>query len=178
MDENRISRLLDEMAKQTSGPVRPGLAHEIKRHIPAGLTTHHRGMHTISIMIDLRVSRLAAAGIVIISMILLAAVLGRVNSTGGGLYQESKLLAEYLVKGDETGSLSTGNSLRRYLLEKGREVVYYGNNIDPEDSNSILLHWKVSKDTYKVVFSNLQERQVSAAELIELQAKMLQKQTK
>jgi len=174
MDGERMLKLLNKLPERMSEPVRAGLAEEIKGHIPAHLGHHRRGIHTISIVVDLRVGKLTAAAIVIIAMVLLAAVLGG-GSAQNGLLEDSKLLARFLFKGQQVNPIEAGKFLRDHLADKGKEVVFYGTNIDPKDSNSIMMHWKVSEDRYKVVFSDLREKEVSAEELVRLQARMLQR---
>jgi len=64
------------------------------------------------------------------------------------------------------------------LVQEGKEVVYYGDSVDARDSNAVLMQWKVSDGKYKVVFRDFRIREVSAEELIRLQAQMLQKRIK
>jgi len=174
MEEQRIEKLLNKLADRTAEPVNPALAEEIKGHIPLSLAPVHKGMHTVSIIVDLRVSKLAAAGIVVISMILLAALLGGENWTGGSILREGKLLAEYLFRDGQVRDESAGRLLVDYLTERGQDVTFYGNSLSQKDSNSILLHWRLSNGNYMVVFTDFREKQVTASELVELQARMLQ----
>jgi len=64
------------------------------------------------------------------------------------------------------------------LLHKGKDVVYYGDSIDPDNSDALLLRWKLSEGKYKVIFGDLSAKTVTAEELIELQAQMLRKNTR
>ncbi|MHC4618030.1 MAG: hypothetical protein ACYTEQ_09780 [Planctomycetota bacterium] len=178
MKEEKLDKLLNELAERTAEPVRPELAEEIKEHIPSQVTPHRKGIDTINIMIDLRVSKLAAAAAIILTMFLLANFFGNGNSPGTGLYQDSKLLLRYCFKGKDQHRediLAGISRLREYLVKQGNEVVFYGDTADLADSNSVLMHWRVSKGTYRVIFSDLREVEVSADELVELQARMLQK---
>jgi hypothetical protein len=176
MKEENLGNLLNELAERTAGPVRPGLAEDIKQQIPQRLAAHRRGMNTVNIIIDLRISRLAAAAAIIIAMLLLASFFGGRDSTGG-IYQESKLLVRYLLGTGKNDTLAARLTYE-HLVEKGIDVVYYGDSIDLEDSNAVLMQWKISEGRYKVLFGDLREREVSAEELIKLQAEMLQKKTK
>jgi hypothetical protein len=114
-------------------------------------------------------------------MILLAHLFGSRDLTSGGIYQDSKLLARYLLGGgsvgrsDELGSMSKSYE---HLVQGGRDAAYYGDSIDPEDGNAVLMHWKLSDDKYRVIFGDLREMEVSAEELIKLQSRMLQKRAK
>jgi hypothetical protein len=56
--------------------------------------------------------------------------------------------------------------------------VYYGDSVDPQDSDAVLIQWKLSDGEYRVIFGDLREKTVSAEELIRLQAKMLRKKAK
>jgi len=175
--EEKLENLLNELAERAAEPVRPGLAEDIKHEIPQRLRAHRGGMNTVNIIIDLRISKLAAAAAIIIVMILLASFLGSQGSTGGDIYQESKLFAKYLFGWGKNDAL-TVRSRYEHLVQEGKDVVYYGNNVDPEDSNAVLMQWKVSNGKYKVILGDLRIREVSAEELIKLQARMLQKKTK
>jgi len=179
MREEKLGKLLSELAEQTTEPVRPDLAEDIKQHIPPRLIPYRKGIDTINIMIDLRVSKLTAAAAIIITTILLVTLFGGRNSTGKGIgIQDSKLLAKYLLGGADTSNISTGRTKYEILVHQGKDVVFYGGIIDPEDSNAVLMHWGLSNGKYRVVFGDLREREVSAEELVRLQAQMLQKKGK
>jgi len=167
MEEEKLGKLLNELAKQTAEPVRPGLAEEIKQHIPHRLIRHRGGMDTINIIVDLRISRLAAAAVIVMTMILLAKV--------HGIYKDNELLARYLFGGADKINILAGKTQYEHLLSQGKDVIFYGDSIDPEDSNAVLIQWKLSNGKYRVVFCDLREREVTAEELIKLQARMLQR---
>jgi hypothetical protein len=178
MEEEKLGKLLSELAERTAERVRPGLAEEIKEHIPVKLSPHRKGVDTINIMIDLRVSKLAAAAVIVVAMLLLASFFGGRNSHGSSLYQDWKLLAMHILRGEDAGKsemLAGVAKLHEYLVQQGKEVVFYGDNVDIRDDNAVLMHWKVSDSRYTVIFSDLREMEVSAEELIELQARMLHK---
>ena len=181
MEEEKLGKLLNKLAERTAGPVRPGLAEDIKDRIPHRLMPHRGGMDTINIIIDLRISKLAAAAVIIITMILLANFFGGRYSTGDGIYQDSKLLIRYCLRSagvDRSGVLADTSKFYEYLVSEGEDVVYYGDSIDLEDSNAVLMQWKLSDDKYRVIFSDLRAKTVGSEELIKLQAQMLQKKTK
>lgn len=170
MEEEKLGKLLNELAKRTAEPVRPGLAEDIKQHIPHRLVPHRGGMDTINIIVDLRISRLGAAAAIIITMILLA--------NFHGIYKDNKLLARYLLGGADKSNILTGKTQYEHLVSQGKDVVFYGDSIDPEDSNAVLMQWRLSNGKYRVIFCDLREREVTAEELIKLQARMLQKKRK
>lgn len=178
MDEEKLDKLLNELTERTAEPVRPGLAEDIKQCIPERLIPYRKGIDSINIIVDLRVSKSAAAAVIIITMILLASFFGGRNSTGNGLgIQDGKLLADYLLGGTDRNNISTAKARYEYLVQQGKDVVFY-ESTDPEDHNSVWMHWKLPDGKYGVVFGDLSEREVSAEELIELQARMLQKKRK
>lgn len=167
MEEERLGKLLNQLAERTAEPVRPGLAAEIKQHIPERLPHHRKGLDTINIVIDLRIGKLAAAAVVIITLIVLANL--------QGIYQDGKLLARHLLTEPRESEILAERA--KHLTSRGIGVVIY-DHADAEDSNSVLMHWKLPDGSYRVVFSNFREEEVSAEELIELQARMLQKDGK
>jgi hypothetical protein len=177
MKEEKLEKLLNELAEKTTEIVRPGLAEEIKDNIPQPLCHHRRGMDTINIIIDLRINKLAAAASIIITMILLANLLDGRAPTGEGIYQDGKMLVKYLLGAAAEKNTVAVRSRYERLLQKGEDVVYYGDSIDAQDSDAILMHWKLSDDKYNVIFADFREEIVTAEQLIQLQGQMLQKKT-
>lgn len=180
--QEELPKLLNELADATSAePVRDGLAEDIKQQIPHKLAPHRDARDTVNIMIDLRISRLAAAAVIIMTMILSANFLGGRGSTGDGIYQDGKLLIKYCLAGKDAGKsdvLSGMSSFYEYLVQQGREVVYYGDSIDTEDGNAVLMQWKLDDGKYRVMFADLRTEAVTAEELVKLQSRMLQKRVK
>lgn len=180
MREEKLEKLLNELADATTEPVHPHLAEDIKHQIPQRLSPHRGGLDTVNIIIDLRINKLAAAAAIIVTMILCANFLGSQSPTGGGIYQDSKLLIKYCLGGIDAhrSNVLTAKSRYEYLTQRVEDVVYYGDSIDPQDSNAVLIQWKLSDGQYKVVLGDLREKTVTAEELIKLQARMLQKKAK
>jgi len=175
MKEEKLKKLLNELAEQTAEPVRPGLAEDIKHHIPRQISPHRRGMNTINIIIDLRINRLAAAAIIIMAMILLANFFSSRDSSGGGIYQDSKMLVAYFLRARaDRSDLSAVKSRYEHLIQKSEQAVYYGDKADLQDSSVVLLQWKLPDGSYRVITGDLQEKTLSAEELIELLSRMLQ----
>ena len=177
MEQEKLDKLLNELAERTAEPVRPGLAEDIKEQIPAGLGTHRGGLNTINIIIDLRINKLVAAAVIIIAMILLVSFFGTRDSQGGNIYQEGKLFLRYLLGKDRVDVL-TVRSRYEQLVQEGKEAAYYGDSVDARDSNAVLMQWKISDGRYQVIFKDFRMKEVSAEELIRLQAQMLQKRRK
>ena len=180
MEEEKLGKLLDELTERTAETVRPGLADDIKGRILHKLAPHRGGMDTINIIIDLRISKLAAAAAIIITMVLCANFLGGGISTNGSIYRDGKTLVKYFLGGSGIGGseVSVYESKYEHLVQEGKDVVYYGDSVDPKDSNSALMQWKLPDGRYKVIFRDLREETVSAEELIKLQSRMLQKRVK
>ena len=180
MREEKLEKLLNELADATAGPVHLHLAEDIKHRIPQQLSPHRGGMDTVNIIIDLRISKLAAAAAIIVTMILFANFFGGQSPADGGIYQNGKLLLKYCLGdiGTDRSNVSTAKSRYEELAQRVKDVVYYGDSVDPQDSNAVLIQWKLSDGQYKVIFGDLREKTVSAEELIRLQARMLQKKAK
>ena len=174
MGEEKLGRMLSELADRSAESVRAGLAEEIKHHIPKPLIPLKRGIHTVSIMIDLRVGKLTAAAAIIIAMVLFASFLG---SRDSNIYQDGKLLARYFLGDMEKSPMQTAKSRYDVLVGQNKDVVFY-EDVDPRDSDAVLMHWKRPNGNYKVVYGDLRESEVSADELIRIQFKMLSRQRK
>lgn len=54
------------------------------------------------------------------------------------------------------------------VLEK-KEPAYYGKTVTPEDTDQVLMRWKVSEDEYRVIFGSLHAETVTADVLAELE---------
>lgn len=180
MREDKLKRMLNELADATAEPVRGGLAEDIKHQIPDKLVPHRAAIDTINIMIDLRVSKLTAAAAIIVTMILFVSFLGGRGSTKDGIFRDSRMLVRHLLGSESTARsevLAGTSDLYKLLLAQGKDVVYYGDSIDPEDSYALLMQWRLSDGKYNVVVmvsDSLEIKTVSAEELIKLQAQMLQ----
>jgi hypothetical protein len=177
MNEEKLEKLLNELAEATAEPAPSYLAEEIKNQIPQQLARHKSGLGTISIIIDLRIGKLVAAAAIIVTMILFANFFDGRGDENSNIYENGKLLIKYFKETDNSNILAA-KSRFEHLIEAGKDAVYYGDKVDPRDGDAILIHWKVSEGEYKVVFGDLREETVSAEELIRLQARMLRKRAK
>ena len=174
MREEKLEKLFNELTDAAAEQVRPGLADEIKHQIPADLSLHRRGLDTINVVIDLRINKLTAAAVIIIAIFLFMNFFAGQHSTGS-IVADGKLLMSYLL--GDTGSITTaatGRSKYAYLVPAGQQAVYYGNNAENGDSNTLLMHWKISDGKYRVIFTDMHAESVSSEKLIELQVQMLQ----
>jgi hypothetical protein len=179
MKEEKLQNLLNELAQTTTAPVRAGLAEDIKEQIPYRIMPHKSGFDTINIIIDLRISKLAAAAAIIITTVLCANLLNVRTSTSNSIYQDSKMLMKYFFGAADSGTnnIPAGRVKYEHLLKQGKKAVYYGNITDPKDSNAVLIQYKLPDGNYQVTFSDLRVKIVTAEQLIELQTHMLQKKT-
>ena len=178
-DKEQIEKLLRAFPKRGLEPVRPGLMQEIKNRIPHRLIAHR--MDSINIMVDLRISRIAAAAAIILALILAGGLFGGREALNSQMYQDGKVFLKYTFAGEDAyrgDVLSELLSLRDGLLSEGREVVYYGSRAQLNDPHVVLMHWKLDEDRYGVIFGDLSARTVSGRTLIRLQAYMLKKQAK
>jgi len=55
------------------------------------------------------------------------------------------------------------------LTEEGKDPAYYGNVVTPQDTDKVLMRWKVSDDQYRVIFGGLHAETVDAQTLAELE---------
>ena len=127
--EEKLEKLLNELANAAKEPVSPDLAEEIKRRIPHRLTPHRAGRDAVNIIIDFRINKLTAAAVIIITMVLLATLLGGRDSAGDDIYHDSTMLIKYLLVGEDTGksdALAGISRLYKRLLRQGTDAVYYG----------------------------------------------------
>jgi hypothetical protein len=173
MDE-KIEKLLIELAERVGQPVRQGLAEDIKSLIPSRIIPHT--MDTINIIIDLRVNKWVAAAAIVVTLILLASFLGGADAAGDNIYRDGKLLMKYVLG---WGSASKSEMLAvksKYecLIQEGIEAVYFGDKADLNDAESVLLQWKLPDGRYEVILGDLHKETVTAEELIKLQVQMLQ----
>ncbi|MFH1716669.1 MAG: hypothetical protein ABIF19_04915 [Planctomycetota bacterium] len=174
MTEERIEQLLHELGRRTVEPVRPGLAEEIKQHIPPKLHRHRIGWETVSIIIDLRLSRSAAAAAIVVTMILLLNLFADRDQAGGGILRDSVLVIKYWGGAGKTDT-SVIRSKYEHLLERGADVTWYGDRIDPKDRGAILMQQKLSDGRYLITLTDGSERETDSDGLIRLLGRMLQK---
>jgi len=173
MEEERLKQLLNKLPERMSEPVRPGFTEDIKAQIPQQLRLHKMGMDTINIIIDLRISRLAAAAAIIVTIILCAHFFGLRESTGGEIIQA----IEYSLAGEQagrSGMLADMKVVCEEMVKEGKEVVYYGASADLANRFEVLMYWKLPDGKYRVIFSDLSIATVSSDMLILLQSHMLQ----
>ena len=176
MNEEKLTKLLNDLADATVEPVRPGLTEDIKQQIPQRFSPHKSGTDTIHIVINLRISKLAAAAVIIITILLCAGLFGGRDWTSDGIVDGVRDSLAWLGAG--RSDVLAVRSRYEDLVRQGRHVVYYGDNIAPGDNSAILMQLKLPDGRYRVVFGDGSTTIVNAEELIELHSRMLLKKTK
>jgi hypothetical protein len=177
MKEEQIKEMLNELGRRATEPVRPGLGEEIKQRIPHRLSRHKIGWDTVNIIIDLRLSKSVAAAVIIITMILLLNLFGGQDSTGGGIIKDSVLLIKYWGSSGED-HVSISRKRYEHLLERGENVVWYGDSVDVKDANAVLMQYELPDGKYELTFADGQEKQVDSQQLLNLLSRMLEKRKK
>lgn len=177
--KERIEELLEGFSARGFERPRGGLVQEIKSHIPQRLSLHR--LDTINIIVDLRISRLAAAAAIVLVAIVAARLFGGREAVSGGIYRDGKSIIQYALGSDGTSGtniLDVLGAYRESLLAQGKEVVYYGDKGKVNDPHAILMHWRQNDDQYGVIFGDFSARTVSGKTLIRLQANMIREQGK
>jgi hypothetical protein len=151
MDQQKIENLLKELAEKTVELPPVVLSEEINKRIPESIRPL-RATVVFNIVINLRVGKLAAAAAIILTMVLCANLFERSDLSAGSIYNDCKLFLTYRLAGG-SNELALAKTRYQYLLDKGKEVFFYGQSIDPKNSNAILLQWKLSDSNYRVIFA-------------------------
>ncbi len=172
--KEQIEAMLRAFSERGIERPRPQFLQEIKNRIPHRLVLHR--MDTINIIVDLRISRIAAAAAIIVALVLTATFFGGRDTVGGNVYHDGKLFLKYTLGGEQAYKSEIAETLGRFreaLLAQGREVVYYGESAQLNDPHAILMYWRLDEDQYGVIFGDLSARTVSGRTLIRLQSHML-----
>jgi len=178
MGTQRIEDLLKTLAARGIERARPGLAQEIKTRIPRRLIPHRTDL--IGILADLRISRFAAAAAILVALLVTGSFFGGRDAVGKQMYEDSKLLLQYTLAGENACKSRIVSSLMQFredMAAQGRDVVCYGDQIDFSNRYSIVMYWKLSEDKYGVVLGDLSVRTVTSDTLIRLQTYMLRDRT-
>ena len=177
----KIESLLKKLARQTTEQPSPAVGEKIKNDIPDKLAAHKTRLDTLNIIIDLRINKFAAAASIAIITAISIYLLFGANSSGHDIFDENRLAIQYLFKSENVANAGILNSisyLHDHLVQQGKEVVFYENSIDPQNHYRLVMHWKMPDGTYKaavLVFGKLNVQNLTAEQLIELQALMLKR---
>ena len=175
MGIHKLEELLRSLAEHGIERARPGLDQEIKDRIPDRLTPHR--MDTINIVVDLRISRVAAAAVILLTMLVIGRLIGGRDAAGLQMVEDGKLFLRYTLEGERAYKAEFLGNLAQFrdeLITQGREVVYYGDRVKFNDPCVVIMHWKLPDGRYGVILGDLTTRTVSAKTLITLQDHMLQ----
>jgi hypothetical protein len=181
MREQELKKLLNGLADATAEPVDSHLAEQVKARIPRRFGRRAVGWDRINIMVDLRISRLAAAAVIMTATLLLTHFFEIQGAAGDNVYQDSELLIRYYLAGSgscRSNVLAGLSKLCDDLTDQGREVVFYGDSAHPDDRNAIIMYWGLEDGKYRVLLNDLSIRTLSAKALIRLQSWMLKNQAK
>ncbi len=179
MGKPRIEGLLRDLATRGISRARPELAQEIKGRIPGRLIPHR--MDSVGILAELRIGRFAAAATILIALLVTGSFFGGTDAVGKQMYEDSKLLLQYTLAGENACKSRILGSLMQFrddMAAQGREVVVYGDQIDFSNRYAIVMYWKLSEDKYGVVLGDLSPWTVSGDTLIRLQTHMLRERQK
>lgn len=175
MEKRELEELLKGLPERLIERARPGLAQEIKSRIPDRLSLHR--MDTVRIIVDLRISRLAAAAAILLAVFLIGTFFGGRDAYGLHMYQDGKLLLKYAIGGEKASRAEALAGLEKFrdeLASQGREVVFYGDRANLKDQYAVLMYWPLPDGKYGVILADLSARTVTPKTLIRLQARMLQ----
>lgn len=62
------------------------------------------------------------------------------------------------------------------LVGENKDPAYYGKVVGPDDHDQVLMRWKVSESEYRVIFGNLEVKNVSAETLAEMEKALPQEE--
>lgn len=179
MEKRELEELLRALPGRLIEQARPGLAQEIKNRIPHRLSLHR--MDTINIIVDLRISRVAAAAAILVAVFLIGAFFGGRDANGLHMVQDGKLFVKYALGGEKAYKAEVLGELTKFrdaLAAEGREVVFCGDRANLKDQYAILMYWPLPDAKYGVILGDLSARTVTSKTLIRLQARMLQEKAK
>ncbi len=110
-------------------------------------------------------------------MILLLNLFGGRDSAGGGIIKDGMLLIKYWRSSGED-QVSISRSRFEHLLDRGEDVIWYGDSIDIKDANAVLMQHKLPDGKYELTFADGREKRVDTEQLVNVLSRMLEKRTK
>jgi hypothetical protein len=66
-------------------------------------------------------------------------------------------------------NILTSSQFYNELAQQGKDAAYYGKDVTANDVDAILMRWKISDDTYRVVYGDLSAENVTTDELKEME---------
>ncbi len=89
----------------------------------------------------------------------------------GSIYKAKSGEASFTIDDGQVSTLKYGAQFYESLQADGKDPVYNGPVVTPADTNKVLLRWKLDDGQYRVIFGDLKIKDVTAAQLQELEAK-------
>jgi len=179
MNLDNLKKNLTDLSQATEEFVNPDLAGKIKDRMPSELAHHYKVRSGINILINLRIGKVAAAAVIIATLLLCISLFRTRDFGSDNIYSDSKMVLQYFLKGEKSAQsdmLAELGNFRDYLTERGREVFYYP-QVGVGDPDSILMHWQDEKGNYRVIFGDLSSETLTPSKLIRLQSRMLNAQS-
>jgi len=94
----------------------------------------------------------------------------RINKKYQPIEPNKQLTKEQLqARLDESTKLQGFIDFYMKLAQDGNQPAYYGKDVKAGDANAVLMRWKVTDDTYRVIFGNLTIENVGAEKLKEME---------
>jgi outer membrane lipoprotein-sorting protein len=88
----------------------------------------------------------------------------------GNIYRAKSGDPSFRIDDAQVSTLKYGAQYFQSLHKDGKDPVYYGPTVTPNDANKVLLRWKLSDGQYRVILGDLQIKDVDAAQLAQLEA--------
>jgi len=95
----------------------------------------------------------------------IAAALENFEAQGGQLDSSNRQLTENMLNLRMIGHFYGG------IKEHGADPAYYGDTVNIQDTDKVLMRWKMSDDKYRVIFGDLHIEDVSAEKLAQLEGR-------
>jgi hypothetical protein len=166
---------LRDLAQCIAEPIPTELGEKIRRRIPRRLH-HHWGKDAVNIIIHFRISRLTAVITILLTLVACWILFGPSDRGDTPLYRE--IIGMDWLPGEDADYDVVRSAVQtryRWLIEQGYEAEYYGDIIDFQNDEDMVLYWRIDEERYRVIFADLKPRIVSAKELVHLQTQMLKR---
>jgi hypothetical protein len=175
MYEGKTESLLRKLSSRMDEAIPRHLSDKIKQQIPERLHPSRWGRDKISIIIHFKISRLTAVAVIILTLILCARFFTDSERVDTKLYQDLGTLLRLLpTSGNDPFDLKDDLLRFRDQLEaKGAHVEYYADRVSSDNPDAILMFWKFSDDSYRVILGDGRIVEATPEELIALHARMI-----
>ncbi len=89
----------------------------------------------------------------------------------GSIYRAKSGDSSFRIDDAQVSTLKYGAQFYESLQADGKDPAYHGPAVTAADADKVLLRWKLDDGQYRVIFGNLQVKDIAEAELKELEAK-------